>query len=57
MNPVQRLLFSAAAQDPQTAARFHRYAERSIPPRRLLGPRSLARAARVGVRPPAAVTH
>jgi len=51
MNPVQRLLFSAAARDPHTAARFHRYAERSIPPRRLLAPGALARAARVNVSP------
>jgi menaquinone-9 beta-reductase len=48
MNPVQRLLFSAAARDPQTAALFHRYAQRSIPPRRLLAPRALGRAAWVG---------
>jgi 2-polyprenyl-6-methoxyphenol hydroxylase-like FAD-dependent oxidoreductase len=47
MNPVQRMLFSAATRDPQTAALFHRYAERSIPPRRLLSPRTLGRAARV----------
>jgi 2-polyprenyl-6-methoxyphenol hydroxylase-like FAD-dependent oxidoreductase len=45
MNPVQRLLFSAAARDPRTAARLHRYAERSISPRRLLAPPALARAA------------
>jgi hypothetical protein len=51
MNPIQRLLFAAAARDPQTAALFHRFAERSIPPRRLLAPRALARAARVGVWP------
>jgi menaquinone-9 beta-reductase len=50
MNPVQRLLFSAAARDPRTAARLHRYAERSIPPRRLLAPPSLARAAWVNGR-------
>jgi menaquinone-9 beta-reductase len=47
MNPVQRLLFSAAARDPQTAELVHRYAERSISPRRLLSPRALARAAAV----------
>jgi 2-polyprenyl-6-methoxyphenol hydroxylase-like FAD-dependent oxidoreductase len=51
MNPVQRLLFSAAARDPQTAAVFHRYAERSIPPGRLRAPRTLGRAARVVLRP------
>jgi menaquinone-9 beta-reductase len=51
MNPVQRLLFSAAARDPHMAAMFHRYAERSIPPRRLLSPRPLARAARISVGP------
>jgi menaquinone-9 beta-reductase len=53
MNPIQRVLFSAAARDPQTAALFHRYAERSAPPRSLLAPRALARAARVSVWPPA----
>jgi menaquinone-9 beta-reductase len=51
MNPIQRLLFSAASRDPQTAALFHRYAERSIPPRRLLAPRTLGRAARASVWP------
>jgi menaquinone-9 beta-reductase len=45
MNPVQRLLFSAATRDARMAARVHRYAERSIPPRRLLTPPVLARAA------------
>jgi hypothetical protein len=54
MNPIQRLLFSAASRDPQTAALFHRYAERSIPPRRLLAPRTLgARRGRVCGRAPA----
>jgi 2-polyprenyl-6-methoxyphenol hydroxylase-like FAD-dependent oxidoreductase len=51
LNPVQRLLFSAAVKDPRTAAVFHRYAERSIPARRLLAPRTLARAARVNLLP------
>jgi 2-polyprenyl-6-methoxyphenol hydroxylase-like FAD-dependent oxidoreductase len=47
MNPIQRLLFSSATRDPQTAALFHRYAERSVPPHRLLSPRALGRAALV----------
>jgi menaquinone-9 beta-reductase len=47
MSPAARLLFSAAVHDPRTAALLSRYAERSIPPRRLLAPRSLARAAAV----------
>jgi menaquinone-9 beta-reductase len=51
LNPIQRLLFSAATRDPQTAALFHRYAERSIPPRSLLSPRALGRAARVSMWP------
>jgi 2-polyprenyl-6-methoxyphenol hydroxylase-like FAD-dependent oxidoreductase len=51
MNPVQRMLFSAATRDPQTAALLHRYAERSIPPRRLRAPRTIGRAARVSVSP------
>jgi hypothetical protein len=49
-NPVQRLLFSAAARDPSTAATLHRYSERSAPPRRLLSPRVLARAAHASAR-------
>jgi 2-polyprenyl-6-methoxyphenol hydroxylase-like FAD-dependent oxidoreductase len=49
MNPVQRALFSAATADPQVAALFHRYAERSIPPRRLLSARALGRTARIGM--------
>jgi 2-polyprenyl-6-methoxyphenol hydroxylase-like FAD-dependent oxidoreductase len=49
-NPVQRLLFSAAARDARTAATLHRYSERSLPPRRLLSPRVLARAAHVTAR-------
>jgi flavin-dependent dehydrogenase len=49
-NPVQRLLFSAAARDGRTAATLHRYSERSLPPRRLLSPRVLARAAHVNAR-------
>ena len=44
-DPVQRLLFAAAAHDPRTAALLARYAERSIPPSRLLAPRTLGRAA------------
>jgi menaquinone-9 beta-reductase len=49
MNPVQRLLFSGAARDPQLAGLVHRYAQRSVGPRRLLAPSALARAARVNV--------
>jgi 2-polyprenyl-6-methoxyphenol hydroxylase-like FAD-dependent oxidoreductase len=49
-NPVQRLLFSAATRDAHTAATLHRYSERSLPPRRLLSPRVLARAAHVNAR-------
>ena len=49
-NPVQRLLFAAAARDAPTAATLHRYSERSLPPRRLLSPRVLARAAHVNAR-------
>jgi len=44
INPVQRLLFSGAARDPQLAALLHRYAERSLSPRHLLAPSALARA-------------
>ena len=45
MNPIERLLFSAAANDARTAALLHRYMQRSISPSRLLAPSTLARAA------------
>jgi hypothetical protein len=45
MTALERMLFSAGARDPRTAARLHRYSERSIPPRTLLAPRALGRAA------------
>jgi menaquinone-9 beta-reductase len=54
-NPIQRLLFAAAARDAPTAATLHRYSERSLPPRRLLSPRVLARAAHVNARARVAV--
>jgi hypothetical protein len=49
MNPVQRLLFTGAARDPETAALLSRFLERSVGPRQLLAPRALARAAWVGL--------
>jgi len=49
-NPLQPLLLSAAARDTTTAATLHRYSERSLPPRNLLSPRLLARAAHVSAR-------
>jgi 2-polyprenyl-6-methoxyphenol hydroxylase-like FAD-dependent oxidoreductase len=41
----ERMLFSAAAKDPQVAERFHAYATRNIAPRDFLGPRTMMRAA------------
>jgi 2-polyprenyl-6-methoxyphenol hydroxylase-like FAD-dependent oxidoreductase len=50
MSPVQRLIFSAAVEDPVTAGRVEDFAARFERPRRLLSPRTLARAARVNAR-------
>ena len=45
-NPIQKLMFSAAVHDRQTARLLHAFAARSIPVRRFLSPRGRAR--RVG---------
>jgi 2-polyprenyl-6-methoxyphenol hydroxylase-like FAD-dependent oxidoreductase len=50
MNPVQRLLFSAAVHDPVTAEHVEAFAARFIRPSGLLAPAALARAARVSLR-------
>jgi 2-polyprenyl-6-methoxyphenol hydroxylase-like FAD-dependent oxidoreductase len=47
MNPLQKLIFSAAVRDPVTAARVEAFASRSARATSLLSPRALARAARV----------
>ncbi len=50
MSPVQRLLFSAAQDDPVTGDRLELFAARLIRPRALLSPRALGRAALVVAR-------
>jgi 2-polyprenyl-6-methoxyphenol hydroxylase-like FAD-dependent oxidoreductase len=49
-NPVERLMFSAAARDQGMADHVEAFASRRIPVRRFLGPGALARAAAVNVR-------
>jgi 2-polyprenyl-6-methoxyphenol hydroxylase-like FAD-dependent oxidoreductase len=50
LNPVERLLFSAAVHDQATAEHVEAFAARVIRPGRFLAPRALARAAVVNVR-------
>lgn len=45
--PPEMLMFSAAARDPETEARVHRFAARVDPPHRLFSPRAIGRALRV----------
>jgi 2-polyprenyl-6-methoxyphenol hydroxylase-like FAD-dependent oxidoreductase len=56
--PPEMLMFAAAARDPESAARVHRFAARVDPPTALFSPRAIGRALRVlalgGGRPPAA---
>jgi hypothetical protein len=47
MNPLQRLIFSAAVRDPLTAGRVEAFAARTARATSLLSPRTLARAALV----------
>ncbi|MFJ7268753.1 NAD(P)/FAD-dependent oxidoreductase [Streptomyces sp. NPDC099050] len=49
-NPVERLVFSAAARDASTARHMHRFASRLIGPARFLNPLALAKAAAVNIR-------
>ncbi|MEU5216597.1 NAD(P)/FAD-dependent oxidoreductase [Streptomyces sp. NPDC020807] len=49
-NPVERLVFSAAARDEAVARHMHRYASRLIGPGRFLSPSALARAAVVNLK-------
>ncbi|MFD9789863.1 NAD(P)/FAD-dependent oxidoreductase [Streptomyces sp. NPDC059070] len=49
-NPVERLVFSAAARDASTARHMHLFASRLIGPLRFLSPAALARATAVNVR-------
>lgn len=48
-NPVQRLLFTAAARDPRVAEHVMRFGERRGTPRELLSPGVLARSVRVAL--------
>ena len=67
LNPVERLMFSAAAKDDRCAAAVAEFGHRRVPVHRFLSPGALARAARVnltrragtgsGTGMPAAVTH
>ncbi|MFB7512715.1 NAD(P)/FAD-dependent oxidoreductase [Streptomyces sp. NPDC056144] len=49
-NPIERLVFSAAARDEEVACHMHRFASRLIGPGRFLSPSVLARAAVVNLR-------
>lgn len=49
-NPVERLIFSAAARDARTATHLHAYGSRHIAVSEFLHPRALARAAWVNLR-------
>ncbi|MFE3182456.1 NAD(P)/FAD-dependent oxidoreductase [Streptomyces violascens] len=48
-NPVERLMFSAAARDESLARHMHLFASRLIGPRQFLNPAALARAAAVNI--------
>jgi hypothetical protein len=50
LNPIERLMFSAAARDSAAAAHVHAFGTRSIGPARFLAPPALARAAWVNAR-------
>ncbi len=49
-NPLERLMFSAAAKDPGMAAHLSAFAERWVGPSTFLAPAALARAAQVNIR-------
>jgi hypothetical protein len=50
LNPLERLMFSAAARDRAAAAHVHAFGTPSIGPARFLAPPALARAAWVNAR-------
>ncbi|GAA2743966.1 NAD(P)/FAD-dependent oxidoreductase [Kitasatospora cinereorecta] len=62
-NPLERLMYSAAARDQAVARHMHRFASRVIGPLRFLNPVAVAKAAAVNLRhrgaavPPAQVSH
>jgi 2-polyprenyl-6-methoxyphenol hydroxylase-like FAD-dependent oxidoreductase len=49
-NPIERLMFAAAARDASMARHMHRFASRLIGPRQFLNPLALARAAAVNIK-------
>jgi flavin-dependent dehydrogenase len=49
-NPLERLMFSAAAKDPGMAEHLSNFAERWVGPSEFLAPAALVRAARVNIR-------
>ena len=49
-NPLERLMFSAAAHDESSARHFHAFGSRSIGVREFLAPRALGRALWVNAR-------
>ncbi|CAM5241578.1 FAD-dependent oxidoreductase [Streptomyces spiroverticillatus] len=49
-NPVERLMFSAAARDTEVAQHMHQFASRLIGPARFLSPAALAKASVVNLR-------
>jgi menaquinone-9 beta-reductase len=50
LNPMERMLYSAAARDQAYAGHFEAFGTRNMAVRQFLGPRSLARAAWINVR-------
>ncbi|MGH2720857.1 MAG: NAD(P)/FAD-dependent oxidoreductase [Actinomycetota bacterium] len=51
-NPIEKLMFSAAARDERLAGHVARFGARAMPVRKFLAPTAIARAVRVHVRPP-----
>lgn len=62
-NPMERLIFSAAARDEAVARHMHLFASRLIGPLRFLNPAALAKASAVNIKhrgttaPPAHLSH
>ncbi|WP_239069461.1 MULTISPECIES: hypothetical protein [unclassified Streptomyces] len=62
-NPMERLMFSAAARDESAPRHMHLFASRLIGPLRFLNPVALAKASAVNIKhrgataPPAALSH
>lgn len=56
-NPIESLMFSAAAKDREMSRHLHAFAGRLIKPSKFLAPRALLKAAWVNLRGPAAATR